>query len=115
MSERIEDSGYIVVKRGKGDKLSDHIKLKEDNWSVGSKKKLVASTRYKMRRIFVGLLDVLDKERDAGNISHGTYRRMRSYVLNLGNDQVRAMETELSSRYNVEFLNYHVEFKVLNG
>jgi len=113
MSERIEEDGYIVIRRSGKEKLSDHIDIKTDNWSVGSKKKLKVSMRHKMKRIFVSILELLDKEHEVGNIDTKTHKRLRSRILNIGNDQIRHMETELDSRYNVEALNYHVEFKVI--
>lgn len=113
MSERIEDGGYVVVRRDGKDKLSNHINLATDNWSIGSKKKLKVSVRHKMKKIFVGILDVLDKEKTNGNIDDETFKRIRSRVLNIGNEQVRNMEIELDNRYNVEALAYHVDFKVV--
>ena len=115
MSERIEDreSGYVVVRRSGKEKLSDHINVKDDNWSIASNNKLKASMRHKMRRIFVGVLELLDKEKANGNISKETGRRMRTRILGMGNDEVRSMETELDVRYNVEALNYHIQFKII--
>ena len=115
MSERIEDGGYIVIRRSGKDKLSNHIKLAEDNWSIGSKKKLKVSMRHKMKKIFVGILYELDREKLNGSIDKETFKRIRSRVLNIGNEQVRNMEIELDSRYNIEALNYHVEFKVVGS
>lgn len=116
-SERIKDkeNGYVTVRRSGKEKLSDHIDIKTDNWSLASKKKLKASTRHKMRKIFVGILGVLDTEKANGTIDADTHKRLRSKILGIGNDQVRHMEAELDSRYNVEFLNYHVQFKVIGG
>jgi hypothetical protein len=113
VSERIEDGGYVAIRRSGKDKLSNHTKLAEDNWSIGSKKKLKVSMRHKMKKIFVGILDVLDKEKLSGNIDEDTHKRVRSRVLNIGNEQIRNMELELDARYNVEALAYHVEFKVV--
>ena len=115
MSERIEDreNGYVVVRRSGKEKLSDHIHVKDDNWSIASKNKLKASTRHKMRRIFVGILELLDKEKANGNIDEATKKRMRTRILGIGNDEVRSMETELDARYNVEALNYHIQFKII--
>ena len=113
MSERIEDGEYIVIRRSGKDKLSNHIELKDDNWSVGSKKKLKVSMKHKMNGIFVPILDMLDKEVTDGNIDRETFKRVRNRVLNIGNDQIRNMETELDARYNVEALNYHIEFKII--
>jgi hypothetical protein len=113
MSERIEDreNGYVVVRRTGKEKLSDHIKIKEDNWSIASKNKLKASMRHKMNRIFVGILELLDKEKASGNIDRETGKRMRNRILGIGNDEVRSMETELDARYNIEALNYQIEFR----
>lgn len=113
MSERIEDreNGYVVVRRTGKEKLSDHVKIKEDNWSIASKNKLKASMRHKMNRIFVGILELLDKEKANGNIDRETGKRMRNRILGIGNDEVRSMETELDARYNIEALNYQIEFR----
>jgi hypothetical protein len=112
-SERIEEDGYITIRRSGKEKLSDHIDIKDDNWSVGSKKKLKVSMRHKMKRIFVGTLNLLDAELESGNISPETFARVRSRILSIGNDQIRHMEEEIDARYNVEALNYHVQFKVI--
>jgi hypothetical protein len=94
-------------------RLGRHTDKKTDNWSVGSKKKLKASMRHKMRRIYVGILDALDKEKADGLISQEAAQRLRSKILNIGNDQIRNMEMELEDRYNVEAINYHIDFKVI--
>jgi hypothetical protein len=99
--------------RKRVDKLSDHIEKKTDPWSVASKRKLKASMRHKIKRTFVPLLDAIDKEKADGKIDSATHRRLRSKALNSGNDQIRNMEMEIDSRYNVEALNYHIEFKVI--
>lgn len=93
-------------------RLGKHKEVKTDNWSVGSKKKLVAAIRHKMKRMYVGILDTLDKELSDGNIDKETFQKVRSKVLNIGNDQIRNMEIELQ-RYNVEFVAYHMDFKVI--
>lgn len=100
----------MTERRGR---LSQHTEKRTDNWSVGSKKKLKASMRHKMRRIFVGVLDALDAEKSSGNIDPATAAKLRSKILNIGNDQIRNMEMELEDRYNVEALNYHIDFKVI--
>lgn len=97
-------------KRGR---LSRHTEIKADNWSVGSKKKLKASMRHKMRRIYVGILDALDKEKTDGLVDSEAAARLRSKILNIGNDQIRNMEMEIEERYNVEAVNYHIDFKVI--
>lgn len=111
MSETYIDSGYKVVRRK--DKLSNHLEVRKDNWSIGSKKKLKASIRHKMKRIFVGILDILDTEVENGSLSEEVLKKIRSQILNLGNDQIRNIEMELDSRYNVEALNYHITMPVV--
>jgi len=101
--------GYRNKDKGR---LSRHIEVKNDNWSLSSKKKLGASIRHKMTRIYTGTLDALDKELSDDSIDEDAHRRLRSKILNFGNDQIRNMELELQ-RYNVEFVNYHIEFKVI--
>lgn len=106
---RTREDGYTVVKHK--DKLSDHIDKKIDNWSIASGNKLKASMRNKMKKIFVGILDALDNEKHRGNLTKETFGCLRSKVLGLGNDQIRCMEQEIDERYNIEALNYYVEFR----
>jgi len=102
----------VYIRKRKG-KLSDHIELSDDPWYLASKRKLKASVEHKMKRIFVGILEILDNEKSSGNISDDTFKGLRQKILNIGNDQVRNMRIELDGRYNVESLNYHVELKVV--
>ena len=98
------------VMRGR---LSKHTEKKNTNWHVSSRKKLKASMENKMKRIFVGILDLLDKGKLEGNIGEETHATLRSRILNVGNDQIRNMRKELDERYNIEFIPYHMEFKVV--
>jgi anaerobic ribonucleoside-triphosphate reductase len=93
-------------------RLSKHVSIKDDNWAKSSKKKLKASMEHKAKRIYVGLLDLLDKEKLSGRMSDETCSELRSRILNIGNDQIRNMKKEIDDRYNVEFIPYHMEFKV---
>lgn len=95
-------------------RLGKHIVKNTDNWYEKSKKKLNASIRYKMKRIYVEILNMLDKEFTDGNIDSKTFNRLRSKILNVGNDQVRNIELELEKQYNIEFLNYHIDFKIIS-
>lgn len=94
-------------------RLSKHVEKKTDNWSVGSKKKLKKSMEHKMKRIFVGILDLIEKEQLTGNLPKDVFEDLRSKVLNIGNDQIRNMQREIDDRYNVESLNYQVIFSVI--
>jgi hypothetical protein len=91
-------------------RLGKHIETKTDNWSKSSKKKLSKAVEHKMKRIYVGILDALDKECSSGNMPKETANRLRAKVLNIGNDQIRNVNLELD-KYNVEFIAYHYEFK----
>ncbi|MHA2063163.1 MAG: hypothetical protein ACXABY_02160 [Candidatus Thorarchaeota archaeon] len=93
-------------------RLGKHKKKLEDNYSFNSKKKLKAAIEHKMKRIYVGILDALEKEKLSGNIEAEVFDILRSKILNMGNDQVRSMKKELDERYNVEFLTYHVVLPV---
>jgi len=93
-------------------RLSKHVSKKDDNWAISSKKKLRASVEHKCKRIFVGALDLLDKERAIGNIGEEVFASLRARILNIGNDQIRNLRKEIDDRYNVEFIPYHMEFKV---
>lgn len=97
---------------GRG-RLSKHIEAKTDNWAVSSKKKIKASVGHKIKRVFVSILDLLDNEKLCGNISEESFRSLRSKIFNIGNDQIRNINKELDERYNVEFIPYHFELKVV--
>lgn len=94
-------------------RLSKHLDKKTDNYSIASRKKLRAAINHKIKRIFVGCLDAVEKELGISSTSSGddaeAFRKLRSKILSIGNDQIRNMETELE-RYNVEFIPYHIEF-----
>jgi len=93
-------------------RLGKHTEKAIDNYSVGSKKKLKASVEHRMKRIYVGILDALEKEKLSGNIDSRTFEILRSKILNIGNDQIRSIKKELDDKYNVEFLTYHVVLPV---
>lgn len=88
--------------------LKEHINKKNDNYSKGSRKKLAAAISNKIKRTFVGCLDVV--ERELGEDSE-EFKRIRRKILGIGNDQIRNMQLELE-KYNVEFIPYHIEMKV---
>lgn len=94
-------------------RLSKHTDKKTDNWSVSSKKKLKAAVEHKMNRIFVGILDVLDTAKIEGKMEEDEFQKIRSKILNIGNDQIRNIRKELDDRYNVEFIPYQIEFKII--
>jgi len=94
-------------------RLSRHTDKKTDNWSVSSKKKLKAAVEHKMNRIFVGILDVLDTAKIEGKMEEDEFQKIRSKILNIGNDQIRNIRKELDDRYNVEFIPYQIEFKII--
>ena len=87
-------------------RLGKHIEKKEENYYKGSREKLKASMRHKIKRTFVGALDAVEKEIDDKEL----FRKIRSRILSIGNDQIRNMEMELE-KYNVEFIPYQVTFK----
>lgn len=93
-------------------RLGKHTEKKDDRYSRGSKKKLKASIEHKMKRIYVGVLDTLEKEKFSGSIDTDVFNYLRSRILNMGNDQIRNMRKELDDRYNVEFLPYTLKFPV---
>lgn len=91
-------------------RLGKHLEEKKDNWHIASKKKLGKAIEHKIKRIYVGILDALDKEVLSGNISKEVSSRMRSRILNIANDQVRNVQLEME-KYNVEFRPYHIRFE----
>jgi hypothetical protein len=95
--------------------LGKHIEKKTDKYSVGSKEKLKASVRHKIRRTFVGCLDIIEKELMALGIDKDSdvFKTIRKKILSVGNDQVRNMEAELE-KYNIEFIPYHITLPVLS-
>lgn len=99
--------------------LREHTEKRMDNWSRGSKEKLKASMRHKLKRVFVGCLDAIEKELGVGvglpdnDRNEVAFRKMRNKILGIGNDQIRNMEMELEERYNVEFIPYDITLKTL--
>ncbi len=91
--------------------LEKHIEKKIDNYSIGSRQKLKAAMRHKVKRTFVGALDAIEKELGvpASKENEELFKKLRSKILSIGNDQIRNMEVELE-RYNIEFIPYHVKF-----
>lgn len=89
--------------------LEKHADVKEDNYSKGSKQKLKAAMRHKLKRTFVGALAAIEAELGAGK----SFARVRSQILSIGNDQIRNMEIELE-RYNVEFIPYQIKILPLD-
>ena len=87
-------------------RLGKHADRKDDNYSRGSREKLKASMRHKIKRTFVGALDAVEKEVDDREL----FKKIRSRILSIGNDQIRNMEMELE-KYNIEFIPYQVTFK----
>ena len=91
-------------------RLGKHVEEKKDNWHLASKKKLGRAVEHKIKRIYVGILEALDKEVTDGNIKREVCSRMRSRVLNIANDQIRNVQLEME-KYNVEFRPYHIRFE----
>lgn len=91
--------------------LEKHTEKKEDNYSKGSRNKLKAAMRHRLKKTFVGCLTALEEELGlpANKENQELFRRLRSKILSLGNDQVRNMEIELE-RYNIEFIPYQIKF-----
>ena len=87
--------------------LEKHTEKKIDNYSIGSRQKLKAAMRHKIKRTFVAALDAIETELHADE--NDRFKRIRGKILSAGNDQVRNMEIELE-RYNIEFIPYQIKF-----
>lgn len=85
--------------------LEKHAEKKMDNYSIGSRQKLKATIRHKIKRTFVEALSAIESE--LGPSEEERFRRIRSKILSVGNDQIRNMEVELE-RYNIEFIPYQI-------
>lgn len=94
--------------------LGKHTEKKTDSYSKGSREKLKASMRHKIKRTFVGSLDAVEREllSSGSDSDKERFKRIRSKILSLGNDQIRNMEVELE-KYNIEFIPYQIEFRVV--
>lgn len=86
--------------------LGKHTEKKEDKYSKGSRQKLKAAIRHKIKRTFVEALNAIEIEFTDKETER--FKRVRSKILSVGNDQIRNMETELE-RYNVEFIPYQIK------
>ena len=91
--------------------LEKHTEKKTDNYSIGSRQKLKAAIRHKIKRTFVEALNAVEAE-----LTHEEkerFKRIRGKILSVGNDQIRNMETELE-RYNIEFIPYQIKILPLD-
>lgn len=93
--------------------LREHTDKKTDKWSVGSRNKLKASMRYKIRRVFAACLDIIEHELGLPKEDREKFDRIRKKILGIGNDQIRNMEAELE-RYNISYIPYHIEMPVIS-
>lgn len=96
--------------------LREHIEKRTEKYWLGSKEKLKAAMRHKIKRSFVGSLDAIERELDEWEFNEEDkelfMNAVRRRILGNGNDQIRNMEAELE-KYNVEFIPYHIEFRVI--
>jgi len=88
--------------------LEKHTEKKEDNYSKGSRQKLKAAMRHKIKRTFVESLIAIEDE--FSDDEQERFKRIRSKILSVGNNQIRNMEIELE-RYNIEFIPYQIRFE----
>ena len=87
--------------------LKKHTEKKEDNYSKGSRNKLKAAMKHKIKKTFVESLNAVEEE--LGPNEKERFKRIRSKILSVGNDQIRNMEMELEERYNIEFIPYQIK------
>lgn len=93
--------------------LREHADKKTDKWSVGSRNKLKASMRYKIRRVFAACLDIIEHELGLPREDRELFDKIRKKILGIGNDQIRNMEAELE-RYNISYIPYHLDMTVIS-
>ena len=90
-------------------KLGD-ISKKEDDYSVGSNKRLANNIEKRMKSIYKSSLDYIElymgHEED--------FKLIRSKILGIGNDQIRSMRDDIENNYNVELIPQRIDFTV-NG
>jgi hypothetical protein len=93
--------------------LGEYKEKRHDKYAKGSSKKLRAAMKHKIKRTFIGTLDALEQELRASNIPNweDVFKKMRARILTIGNDQLRNVDIEID-KYNVEFIPYHIEFKL---
>lgn len=91
--------------------LEKHTEKRTDNYSIGSRQKLKAAMRHKLKRTFVGALSAVEGELSPAEKER--FKRVRSKILSIGNDQIRNMEIELE-RYNIEFIPYQIKILPLD-
>lgn len=94
-------------------RLEKHVENKQDNYSIGSRAKLKAAMRHKIKRTFVGCLEYLEEELELPR-DEEVFKKLRSKILSLGNDQIRNMEAEVD-KYNIEFIPYHIKLLPLGS
>lgn len=94
--------------------LKKHTEKLTDNYSIGSREKLKSAMRHKLKKTFVGALEIIENELTSSGKSEdlARFKRIRGKILGTGNDQIRNMEAELD-KYNVEFIAYHIDLPAM--
>lgn len=93
------------------DKLRDHLDFNENPYFVASKRSLVNFVKNRISKTWVAALAAIEEAVKAGDLSAEKYEEIRREILNAGNQEARKCEKEIRERYNVEKLNYHIEFR----
>lgn len=98
----------------------------ETSYEKQSKKRLSESISKKIRTTMIGALDEIEKEfgelwgKDKRTLTEKElelktrYEKLRSKILDRGNNQIRNAESELT-QYNVKWNRYQIELKVEEG
>lgn len=79
-----------------------------DQYHLDSKTALLNNIEKKMKSIFVGCLTLIEF---SDVFSEDELKKIRTMILDLGNDKVRSIRREILQRYNVSFVPHQIMFK----
>lgn len=115
------DQNYAELIRAK----ADYKKQREDKYKVDSKDRLAKILKKKIETTMIGALSTIEENlgflwnnedgsplTDEQSIMKELYQKVRSTILDKGNNQARNVDAELA-QYNVEWLKYQVEMPVI--
>lgn len=99
---------------------SDYKKLRDQNYKVESKDRLSKIMRKKIQTTMIGALSSIEENLgflwDGDEEQHKLYKeiydKIRSEILDKGNNQARNIDAELS-HYDVEWLKYTITMPVI--
>lgn len=106
--------------------MDDFKKIRESKYRVESKDKLAKTLKKKIQTTMIGALSTIEENfgflwtNESGEaltkdqeVMKNIYNKMRSEILDRGNNQARNIDAELS-QYEIECIRYQIKIPVIN-